>query len=75
MNSGYVNSGFTEALIVLAVIMALTVWPGCRIRRKAGYPAILGLVFFLPLLNVALWLYLAFAEWPLERRARGARAD
>lgn len=75
MNFGMPNFGFVESLIVLAVIVVLTVWPGCRICRKAGYPAILGLLFFLPLLNVCLWLYLAFAEWPLERRAGGVSRD
>ena len=75
MNFGMSNYGFTESLIVLLIIVALTVWPGCRICRKAGFPAILGVLFFLPVLNLGLWLYLAFAEWPLERRAGGTRPD
>ena len=76
INFGLGNFGFAESLIVLLAIVALTVWPGRRICRKAGYfeesrpPALPSSA-----LNVGLWLYLAFAEWPLERRARGTSRD
>ena len=71
MNFGIGNYGF----VALAVFAILTVWPGCRICGKAGYPAILGVLFCLPVVNVCLWLYLAFAEWPIERSGGGTRPD
>jgi hypothetical protein len=63
------NLGFAE-LCIIAVVIAVFIWPAWRICRKAGYPGVLALAFFVPLLNIALVLFLAFAEWPIERQVR-----
>ena len=40
-----------------------------RISRKAGYPGLFGLGVFVPLLNLVVLFFAAFAKWPVERRA------
>ncbi|MCK4518912.1 MAG: hypothetical protein KAU12_02225 [Candidatus Omnitrophica bacterium] len=41
------------------------VWLFLRIFRKAGYPAALGLLMILPVVNIVMLLVLAFIDWPL----------
>ena len=64
------NIGFMEACIFAVVVGALVVWPAWRIVGKTGYPSVLGLAAFVPLLNIVLVLFLAFSEWPVERQLR-----
>ncbi len=54
-------------LIVLLLLTVLLVWPMWRICMKAGFPGPLGLLAAVPVLNLALLLFLAFAEWPSLR--------
>ena len=58
-------------LIVLVIIGLLIIWPFCRIVRKAGFPPLLGLLIIVPLGNIALLLFLAFADWPALRQIKG----
>ena len=54
--------------LVVLVVLVLLVFPVCRIVGKAGYSPLLGLLWFIPLVNlVMLWVF-AFAEWPVQRR-------
>jgi hypothetical protein len=64
------NIGFVELCVIAVVVGAVVVWPAWRIVGKTGYPGILGLAAFVPLLNIALVLFLAFSEWPIERQLR-----
>jgi hypothetical protein len=57
-------------MMLLAAVFVIV--PAWRICSKAGYPGWLALLFLLPIANLVLWYFLAFAEWPLERRAAGA---
>ena len=52
-------------LLVAAVLVLVPIW---RICAKAGYPGWLGLLALVPVANLLLLYFLAFAEWPLERR-------
>lgn len=59
--------------IVMIFLVSLFVWilpvvAFCRISSKAGFPAALGLLMIVPVANVILPLYLAFAEWPALSR-------
>ena len=67
--------GFPELLVVLVIsAMALIiVWPAMRICRRVGFSPWLGILAILPLANVLLVWFVAFAEWPLEKSARQAR--
>ena len=46
---------------ILFVIPVLAFWKICS---KAGFPAPLGLLMLVPVANIVLPLYLAFADWP-----------
>jgi hypothetical protein len=64
---GMLNFGLPEFLI-LVVIVGVSVVPAARICTKAGYPAWLGAVAIVPVLNVILAFFLAFAKWPIEKQ-------
>lgn len=50
------------------IVAAIVVVPFWRICSKAGYPGWLSLLIVLPIANIALLYYLAFSEWPSQRR-------
>lgn len=56
--------------LVLLATLALTVFVFWRIFKRAGYGGLLGLLMLVPGVNVAMMLYLAFAEWPVLKRVR-----
>lgn len=58
-------------LLVGGVITAVAFW---QIMRKAGYPGVLGLLMLVPLVNYGVMLWVAFSEWPTQRRLREAEA-
>ena len=49
---------FTVTLIVLAIAFY-------RLYQKAGFSGAIGLLMLVPVVNLAVALYLAFAEWPV----------
>jgi hypothetical protein len=57
-------------LCMLAAVGLLVALPFCLICAKAGFPGALGLLVFVPVANLVLLFFLAFAEWPALRRAR-----
>jgi hypothetical protein len=65
-----VNLGPIEFLVMAFVSFGLVVWPTWRICSKAGFPGALALLALLPILNLCLLFYLAFAEWPALRVPR-----
>jgi hypothetical protein len=65
--------GFGELVLVFLVLLLpsfLFLVPAWRILTKAGYPGHLSLLLLVPIVNVMGLFLFAFAEWPLERRAR-----
>jgi hypothetical protein len=58
--------GPVELVILLAMcaMYGLVVWACCRICAKAGFPAVLGLLSLVPLLNLVLVVVLGFIDWP-----------
>ena len=64
--------GWPEALLLLLIILlslVLSVLPFWKICSKAGYSKWLSLVSVIPYAGILLLLfYLAFAEWPIQRR-------
>lgn len=50
--------------LVIAIIQIVAF---CKIFSKAGYSWALGLLMLVPIANIVIILYLAFAEWPIER--------
>lgn len=55
-------------LIPIAVVVLL-IWPPWRIARKAGYSGLHQVVSCVPIAN---WLWLALAEWPIQRQRKRA---
>ena len=62
------------AVIVMTVVMvALAVVPAARICGKAGFPMWLGILAIVPVANVVLAFFLAFAKWPIEKEIEAFR--
>jgi len=61
--------GLPELLIVLFVgfVVIFSMW---KIFTKAGYPGILSLAMFVPIVNAALLLFLALSDWPTLKELR-----
>lgn len=49
---------FVVTLVVLAVVFY-------KLFQKAGFAGVLGLLMLVPVVNLGVALYLAFAEWPV----------
>jgi hypothetical protein len=58
-----------EVLLLFAMPIVI-VWPTWRICRKAGFPGAISLLCLIPLANLFLLYFLAFAEWPAVRRQK-----
>ena len=54
-------------LFVSAFVWVLPVIVFWKICSKAGLPGALGLLMMVPIANIILPLYVAFAEWPALR--------
>jgi hypothetical protein len=69
-------------LFVMLAIFVFMIYLQWRIFSKAGYPGAIALVWltlFIPILNIigclavlGIWIWFAFAEWPVQKQARGA---
>ena len=54
-------------LFIYAIAVVLPVIAFWKICSKAGFPGPLGLLMLVPVANIILPLYLAFAQWPALR--------
>ena len=55
---------------VVMVIIAIKLLIICKIFSKAGYSWALGLLMLIPILNIIMAFFLAFADWPVQRELR-----
>lgn len=62
-------------LVAVAGSVAITIIPYWKIFGKAGFSGALSLLMFVPLANIIILYYLAFAEWPALRRRQGEMPD
>jgi hypothetical protein len=70
-------AGPYELLVIFAIVTLttlLTVIPFWMICTKAGFPGPLALLMLVPIANIILPFYLAFAEWPALREGQGPDA-
>ena len=68
--AAFMSPGPMEMLVVLfisAFTLILPVIAFWKICFKAGFSGALGLLMIIPIANIILPLYLAFAEWPALR--------
>ena len=61
---------FLIIAFVALLASALQVLVFCKICSKAGFHWALGLLILLPVANIGLPIYLAFADWPVRRELR-----
>lgn len=61
----------TFALVVFAI--SILVW--CRIVGRTGLSAWLGLLMFVPIANLVMFLVLAFGRWPIEDELQRLRTQ
>ncbi len=61
------------AVFVALIVLAITILVCCKITAKMGYSWALGLLMFVPIANIILLLYLAFADWPMHKELRQLR--
>ncbi|MAL99814.1 hypothetical protein [Hydrocarboniclastica marina] len=59
-------------MLITGIILVVPFWKICK---KAGYPAPLSLLVLIPLVNLGLFYFLAFADWPVFRSQEIARAE
>jgi len=55
------------------VALAIKALIFCKIFSKAGYSWALGLLMLVPIANIIMAFYLAFADWPVLRQVRQLR--
>jgi hypothetical protein len=55
-------------MLVIAIVVVIPVW---RICQRAGYPGWLGFLMLVPMVNLGLLYFIAFADWPADKT--GAR--
>ncbi len=63
----------SPSIIVMLIVGIVAVVAFWRIFAKAGFPGWYGVGVVIPMVNILLVLFLAFAEWPLERKLSGSR--
>lgn len=53
--------------LIVLIYVGLVAWPLWRIVGKTGNHPALSLLLHIPVVNVALILFLAFSEWPVRK--------
>jgi hypothetical protein len=66
MMYGMESPGGMVWMVIMSVLVVIPFW---RICAKAGYSGWWSLLILLPLANLGLLYFLAFAEWPAQRRS------
>jgi hypothetical protein len=57
----------THLILILSFFFPLLIIPYWQILKKAGFPPVLSLLIVIPLCNLLLLYYIAFAEWKPNR--------
>lgn len=62
---------FTIIMIFFVLILTvIQIFAFCRIFSKAGFSWALGLLMLVPIANIVMFFFLAFADWPIHRELR-----
>jgi UPF0716 family protein affecting phage T7 exclusion len=65
---------FTILILFFALIITvIQIIAFCKIFSKAGFSWALGLLMLVPIANIIMFFYLAFAEWPIQRELRSCK--
>ena len=57
-------AAFMPGFFELLIVCSMAVVPFWMICSKAGFPGWISLLILVPMLNVVLLFFIAFAEWP-----------
>ena len=60
--------GYKGEAIRALIVCVFWAWIFSGMAKKAGYPQWLGFAMLVPVLNIGLLIWFAFAEWPIETR-------
>jgi hypothetical protein len=66
---------FGVELAIIVLIGLILIVPFWKIFSKAGFSGWLSLTQIIPVLNLAGLYYLAFVEWPSQRRSKGCDGE
>jgi hypothetical protein len=64
MFSNTMWAGHWLGMLVIAIVFVIPVW---RICQRAGYPGWLGVLMLIPVANLILLYFIAFADWPIGK--------
>jgi len=56
--------------LMALIATAIKVLVFCKIFSKAGYSWALGLLLLIPVVNIIMAFFLAFADWPVRKELR-----
>ncbi|WP_417501614.1 hypothetical protein [Marinobacter sp.] len=57
-------------MLVIATVVVIPAW---RICQRTGYPGWMGILILIPVVNLVLLYFVAFADWPADKA--GARNE
>lgn len=59
--------GMVELFVALIFVGLIVILPYWKIFSKAGFPGWYSFLLLVPILNLIMIFYLAFAEWPIHK--------
>ena len=66
--AAFLSGGIGLLLVIIVYVIMLVAW--WKIFAKAGHSGALALLFLVPIVNLVIFLWFAFSEWPIHRRLR-----
>jgi len=57
-------------ILIALIAIAIKVLIFCKISSKAGYSWALGLLMLVPIADIIMAFFLAFADWPIQKQLR-----
>jgi hypothetical protein len=57
-------------ILIALIAIAIKVLIFCKIFSKAGYSWVLGLLMLVPIADIIMAFFLAFADWPVQKQLR-----
>jgi hypothetical protein len=67
--------GDLGVIFVLGTVAVIAVWTTMTIVEKTGNNQLLGLLAFVPVVNVGLVVWLAFSEWPVHTEMKRLKVE
>lgn len=65
MINSAMGSGHWLWMLMIALIVIIPTW---RICQRIGYSGWMGLLILFPLINLVLFYFIAFSDWPVNKK-------